>query len=115
MLQDEHTTPPIHFSNGVWYVGATRVQLYGVISMWLQGYSAEEIEASFTPLSLRDAYGAIFTYLEHSQSLDAAFRKQDALFNRLRAQSEAQQPDRYAEMRARIARFRTAAFNGQAS
>ncbi len=105
----------ISFHDGAWYVGATGVYLYGVISLWLQGYSPEEIQASFTPLSLRDVYGAILAYLEGRETFDASFREQDALFQRLRDESAAQRPAFYADMRERVARFHDAQQRGQAS
>lgn len=105
----------IQFRQGAWYVGDTGVQLYGVISLWLQGYSPEEIQSSFTPLSLRDVYGAILGYLERREALDAAFREQDALFDQLRAESQAQHPTFYAEMHERAARLREVQRHGQAS
>lgn len=112
MPTDEHY---IHFHDGAWYVGATGVQVYGVISLWLQGYSPEEIQASFSPLTLRDVYGAILAYLERRETLDASFREQDALFQRLRDEAQAQRPAFYADMRERVARFRDTQQRGQAS
>jgi hypothetical protein len=105
----------LRFRDGVWYVGATGVQLYGVIALWLQGFSAEEIQASFTPLTLRDAYGAILAYLERRETLNVAFREQDARFDQLRAESEARDPTLYAEMRERVAQMRADSHRGRAS
>lgn len=94
--------------NGSWYVGESGVSVYSVIALWQQGLSPEEIQGSFSSLSLRDVYGTILFYMEHRDEMDAFFREQDALFHRNKAQSEAQQPDFYAEMRERIARLREA-------
>ena len=77
-----------------------------MVSLWRQGFSPEEIQASFSPLSLRDVYGTILYYIENRDELDAYFREQDDLFRRKKAESEAQRPEFYAEMRERIARFR---------
>ena len=105
----------ISFHDGAWYVSETGVQLYGVISLWLQGYSPEEVQASFTPLSLQDVYGAILAYLESRETLDESFRGQDAHFAQLRAESQAQRPAFYADLRERVARLREAHGRGQAS
>lgn len=94
--------------DGVWYVGGSGVQVSGVIAMWQQGFSPEEIQASFPVLSLKDVYGAILFYLEHQEELDAFFREQSALFARRKAEAEALKPTFYAEMRERIAAFRAA-------
>ena len=105
----------ISFHDGAWYVAETGVQLYGVIALWLQGYSPEEVQASFTPLSLQDVYGAILAYLERRETLDASFRRQDARFDQLRVESQAQRPAFYADLRERVARLREAQGRGQAS
>ena len=105
----------LQFHDEAWYIGATGVQLRGVIALWLQGYSTEEIQASFSPLTLRDAYGALLAYLERREELNAAFREQDALFERLRAESEARNPAVYEEMRERVAQLRAGQRRGQAS
>jgi len=92
--------------DGVWYVGDSGDSVYSAISLWQQGFSPEEILASFSPLSLRDVYGTILYYVENRDLLDAYFREQDELFRRKKAKSEAIKPDFYAEMRERVARFR---------
>ena len=92
---------------GDWYVGDTGVPVYAVIAMWQQGYSPEEIQISFPAISQIAAYETILYYLKHRQEMDAYFRASDARFQQLKAESEAQSPEFYAEMRARIAAFRT--------
>ena len=92
--------------DGGWYVGDTGVSIYSVIALWQQGFSPEEIQASFSPLSLRDVYGAIIFYMEHREELDTFFQEQDTLFQRKKAESEAEKPALYAKMRERVARFR---------
>lgn len=92
--------------DGGWYVGDSGVSVYSVISLWQQGFSPEEIQASFSPLSLRDVYGTILFYMENRDQLDAYFREQDELFRRKKAESEERKPAFYAEMRERVARFR---------
>ena len=98
----------VHRRDGGWYVGDSGVSVYNVISLRQQGFSPEEIQASFSPLSLRDVYGTILYYMENSDQLDAYFREQDQLFRRKKAESEAKKPEFYAEMRERVARFREA-------
>lgn len=93
---------------GVWYVGDSGVQVLGVIAQWQQGFSPEEIQASFPALSLKDVYGTVLFYLEHQEEMDTFFREQRALFERRKAEVEGRKPEFYAEMRERIAAFRAA-------
>ena len=92
--------------DGGWYVGDSVVSVYSVIALWEQGYSPEEIQASFSPLSLQDVYGTILYYMEHREQMNAFFRTQDALFHQMKAENEASKPEFYEEMRQRVARFR---------
>lgn len=96
----------IQLRNRTWYVGATRVQALGLVAMWQQGYSPEEIQTSFQALSLREVYGTIVQYLEHRDELDASFRTQEAQFRTLKAEAEARNPLIIAEIRERVARLR---------
>lgn len=96
----------VRLRDGVWYVGESGVTVYAVIAMWQQGFAPEEIQTSFPHLSLREVYGTILRYFEHREELDAFFREQDALYRRLKAESEVQHPAFYADMRERIARLR---------
>ncbi len=105
----------VRFQHGGWYVGESGVQVYGVIALWQQGFSPEEIQSSFPAISLKDVYGTILYYLEHREQMDAFFREQAALFQQKKAESEAQDPAFYAEMRERIARFREREGQGRAS
>ena len=96
----------VRWRDGGWYVGESGVSVYSVISLWQQGFSPEEIQASFSPLSLRDVYGTVLYYMENRDQLNTYFREQDELFRRKKAESEAIKPEFYAEMRERVARFR---------
>lgn len=92
---------------GNWYVGSSRVEVYSVIAVWQRGYSPEEVQSSFPVLSLVEVYGTILYYLEHRDDMDAFFREVDALGEKLRAEAEAANPEFYATMRERLARYRT--------
>lgn len=95
------------FRDGVWYVGATGVPLYSVISMWRQGYAPEEIPTSFPALTMQQVYGAIVFYLEHSAEMNEHFQRQDAHFAAQKQATEAANAQFFAEIRARIAQART--------
>ncbi|HEY7974502.1 MAG TPA: DUF433 domain-containing protein [Ktedonobacterales bacterium] len=95
-----------HLRGGVWYVGATRVTLYSVISMWREGYAPEEIPASFPALTLQQVYGAIVFYLERRADMDTHFQRQDTLFAGQKQTSENAHVQFFGEIRERIARAR---------
>lgn len=60
--------------DGALYIGATQVTAYSLIAAWRnEGYSAEELQASFPALTLAQVYGSIAYYLEHRAALDARF------------------------------------------
>jgi uncharacterized protein (DUF433 family) len=102
------TTRYIQNRDGNWYVSGSRVEVYSVIAAWNQGYSPEEVQSSFPVLSLVDIYGTILYYLEHRKQLDAFFRETDTQYHRLKAEAEAANPEFYATMRERTARYRAA-------
>jgi uncharacterized protein (DUF433 family) len=101
--------------DGNLYVGDTRVQVQGVIAQWQHGLSPEEVQRCFPHVPLVAVYATITYYLEHREELDAFFHEQDELFARLKAESEAKNPEFYAMMRERFARYRAerARKNGQ--
>lgn len=92
--------------DGNLYVAGTRIPVYTVVTAWRQGYSPEEIRGDFDGLSLLSVFAAITYYLENQQELDAFFREQDELFARLKAESEAKNPEFYAMMRERFTKYR---------
>lgn len=64
--------------DGILYVGLAQVTAQSLIAAWRnEGYSAEELQASFPALALAQVYGAIAYYLEHRQALDARFAVED--------------------------------------
>ena len=42
-----------------------------------QGATAEQIQHSFPSLTLRDVYGTVFYYLEHTEEVDAYLAEQE--------------------------------------
>jgi uncharacterized protein (DUF433 family) len=98
----------VQYRDGVWYVGRSGVQVYGVIAMWQQGFAPEEIRGSFPSLSLEAVYGTILYYLEQREAMDAFFREQDALFAQRKAEAEAKDPAFYTAIRERAGKLSTA-------
>lgn len=92
--------------DGNLYVDNTRVSIRSIIAYWQQGLSPEEVQGAFPHVPLVAVYGTITYYLEHREELDAIFGKEDERFARLKAESEAKDPEFYARMRERFAKFR---------
>jgi predicted acetyltransferase len=70
-------------------VGSTDVPLDSVVAAFHQGYSPEMVRAQYPPLTLEEVYGAIAYYLADRKDVDGYLDRQDALWARGRAQSDA--------------------------
>lgn len=57
--------------DGVVRVGKTRVTLDTVVTVFLEGATAEEIGEQYTSLQLSDIYSVIGYYLKHKVEVDA--------------------------------------------
>ena len=97
---------------GDWYVADTGVPVYAIIAMWQQGYSPEEIQISFPAISQIEAYETILYYLKHRREMDAYFRASDARFQQLKAETEARNPEFYAECAPASPHFAPLSSNG---
>jgi uncharacterized protein (DUF433 family) len=65
------------WDDGTIRVGSSRVLLDLVVHHFKQGATAEQIQHSFPSLTLRDVYGAIFYYLEHTEEVEAYLAEQE--------------------------------------
>jgi uncharacterized protein (DUF433 family) len=63
--------------DGTIRVGRSRVLLNLIVHRFKEGDTAEQIQHSFPSLSLRDVYGAIYYYLEHTEEVEAYIAKQE--------------------------------------
>lgn len=88
---------------GEFFVGESRVTLHSVIAAWKRGDHPEHIRESFPSLPLVAIYGAITYYLERQAELDASFRETDEQLTARQAMIEAQHPEFFATLRARLA------------
>ena len=59
------------WEDGTLRVASSRVLLDLVVYHFKQGATAEQIQHSFPSLTLREAYGAIYYYLEHTEEIEA--------------------------------------------
>jgi uncharacterized protein (DUF433 family) len=74
------TTLPVPFKaweDGTIRVGSSRVLLDLVVHHFKQGATAEQIQHSFPSVTLRDIYGAIFYYLEHTEEVETYLANQE--------------------------------------
>ena len=91
---------------GEFFVGDTQVTLHSIIAAWKRGDGPEHIRESFPSLPLVAIYGAITYYLERQTELDASFRETDERLTAHQVMVEAQHPEFFAAMRARLATYR---------
>ena len=83
--------PYVHVDEyGVMRVGNSRVMLDAVVAGFEQGHSPETIQQQFPALSLEEIYGAITYYLAHRDEVQAYLKRQEALWETLRAAAEMQ-------------------------
>jgi|ETNmetMinimDraft_26_1059896.scaffolds.fasta_scaffold07792_4 uncharacterized protein (DUF433 family) len=86
--------------SGVMRLGNSRVMLDSVVAAFQQGHSPETISQQYPALSLEEVYGAITYYLAHADEVDEYLKKQDALWTKLRAESEGKASPVVARLRA---------------
>jgi uncharacterized protein (DUF433 family) len=86
--------------HGAFRVGETKVSLDSVVHAYLQGHSAESIAEQYPALTLVEVYGAIAFYIENREEVDEYLKKQGQLWDRLRAQAEANQSPMIERLRA---------------
>ena len=65
------------WEDGTIRVGSTSVLLDLVVHHFKQGATAEQIQHSFPSVTLRDIYGAIFYYLEHTEEVETYLANQE--------------------------------------
>ncbi|MDE3229133.1 MAG: DUF433 domain-containing protein [Chloroflexota bacterium] len=93
----------VHLRDGEYFVGESRVTLHSVVASWKRGEGPERIQQAFPSLPLVAIYGAITYYLERQAELDANFAETERLLAAHQANVEAQNPEFFANMRARLA------------
>jgi len=74
--------------HGVMRVGETRVMMDGVVAGFWNGESPETIQQAYPSLTLEEAYGAIAYYLANRQEVDEYLKRQEELWNHLRAEQD---------------------------
>ena len=65
------------WEDGTIRIGSSRVLLDLVVHHFKQGATAEQIQHSFPSLTLREVYGAIYYYLEHTEDVETYLADQE--------------------------------------
>jgi uncharacterized protein (DUF433 family) len=94
------TTPLVQDADGTIRVPGTRVTLDTLVQAFQEGATAEQIQDSYPSLSLRDIYGAIAYYLQHSAEVEEYLARREDEAVTVRQDIEARQD--LAELRARV-------------
>jgi len=76
-------------AGGAMRVGMSDVPIDSVVAAFDQGHSPEMIRAQYPSLALEEVYGAIAYYLANRKDVDAYLKRQDALWAKWRARTDA--------------------------
>ena len=75
-LAGSQHVPLTQWEDGTIRITGTRVTLDVIVTQFKLGATAEQISDSFPAASLKDVYGAIYYYLEHTDAVDTYMREQ---------------------------------------
>jgi len=75
-LDVSQTVPLTLWEDGTIRITGTRITLDVIINQFRLGATAEQISDSFPAASLKDIYGTIYYYLEHTDAVEAYMREQ---------------------------------------
>ena len=90
-LETKQTVPLAVDENGVIRVTDSRVTLDSIVNEFRRGATAEQIQENFPSLGLREIYGAIAYYLEHTESVEGYLRRQEPAATQTRREIEKSQ------------------------
>ena len=76
-LETKQTAPLAVDENGVIRVTNSRVTLDSIVNEFRRGATAEQIQDNFPSLGLREIYGAIAYYLDHTESVEDYLKRQE--------------------------------------
>jgi uncharacterized protein (DUF433 family) len=85
------TTPLVQDDDGTIRVTGSRLTLDTLVGAFQKGATAEQIQASFPSLSLRDIYAVIAFYLEHESEVEDYLRARRAEAEAIRHEIESRQ------------------------
>lgn len=99
-LESTQTVPLTLGADGTIRVTGSRVTLDSVIDEFKRGATAEQIQDDFPSLTLREIYGAITYYLDHTETVEEYLRQQQQASDETRSFIETHQD--ITQLRERI-------------
>ena len=75
-LEATQNVPLTQWQAGTIRISGTRVTLDVIVKQFKLGATAEQIHDSFPAASLKDIYGVIYYYLEHTDAVEAYMQEQ---------------------------------------
>jgi uncharacterized protein (DUF433 family) len=93
-LEVSQRVPLTQWEDGTVRMTGTRVPLDVIVKQFKLGATAEQIHDSFPAASLKDIYGAIYYYLEHTDAVEAYVREQQQAAAETRQWVESQPENR---------------------
>jgi len=106
-LETTQRVPIALGEDGTFRIVGSRVTLDSVIHQFNSGATAEQIQDDFPSLQLRDIYGFIAYYLEHSQAMEQYLHDQEQSAAQTRQEIESKQDT--TGLRERLRQRRAAA------
>jgi uncharacterized protein (DUF433 family) len=75
-LEATQSVPLTQWQDGTIRISGTRVTLDVIVKQFKLGATAEQIHDSFPATSLKDIYGVIYYYLEHTEAVEVYIQEQ---------------------------------------
>ena len=100
-LETTQAVPLSLGEDGTIRISGSRVTLDSVVHQFKNGATAEQIQDDFPSLPLRDIYGALAYYLQHTQAVEDYLRQQEHAAPQTRIQIESNQNTRALRERLR--------------
>jgi uncharacterized protein (DUF433 family) len=76
-VETSQAVPLTQWEDGTIRVKGSRVTLDSIVRQFKLGETAEQIQHSFPSLSLREIYGAIYYYLENTESAEEYLQQRE--------------------------------------
>jgi uncharacterized protein (DUF433 family) len=75
-LEATQNVPLTQWEDGTIRISGTRVTLDAIVKQFKLGATAEQIHDSFPAASLKDIYGIIYYYLQHTEAVEVYIQEQ---------------------------------------
>lgn len=76
-IETTQAVPLTLWEDGTIRITGSRVTIDSIVHQFKLGATAEQIQHSFPSLTLREIYGAIFYYLDHTEEIEVYLRQQE--------------------------------------